>query len=75
MFEIPLVLFLAGRAGILSPGLLRRGRKVAVVGVFLLGAVLTPPDVVSQFLVAVVIYVLYEVGIFLCAFGARGRKK
>src|SRR3990172_767653 len=75
MFEIPLVLFLAGRAGILSPGLLRRGRKVAVVGVFLLGAVLTPPDVVSQFLVAVVIYVLYEVGIFLCALGARRRAK
>ena len=71
MFELPLVMFLAGRVGILSPDLLRRGRKVAIVGVFLLGAVLTPPDAVSQFLVAVPIYVLYEVGILLCALGAR----
>src|SRR4030043_411783 len=75
MFEIPLVLFLAGRAGILSPNLLRRGRKVAVVGAFLLGAVLTPPDAVSQILVAVPLYVLYEAGIFLCALGARRREK
>ena len=71
MFELPLVMFLAGRVGILSPDLLRRGRKVAIVGVFLLGAVLTPPDAVSQFLVAVPIYALYEVGILLCALGAR----
>ncbi len=75
MFEVPLVLFLAGRAGIVTPTLLRRGRKVAVVGVFLLGAILTPPDAVSQFLVAVPIYALYEVGIFLCALGARRRKE
>jgi sec-independent protein translocase protein TatC len=71
MFELPLVMFLAGRVGILPPDLLRRGRKVAIVGVFLLGAVLTPPDAVSQFLVAVPIYALYEVGILLCALGAR----
>ncbi|MGW8284815.1 MAG: twin-arginine translocase subunit TatC [Candidatus Deferrimicrobiaceae bacterium] len=74
MFELPLVMFLAGRVGILSPDLLRRGRKVAIVGVFLLGAVLTPPDAVSQFLVAVPIYALYEVGILLCALGARRHK-
>ncbi|MGA7105637.1 MAG: twin-arginine translocase subunit TatC [Candidatus Deferrimicrobiaceae bacterium] len=71
MFEVPLVLFLAGRAGILSPDHLRRGRKVAIVGVFLLGAILSPPDAVSQVLVAVPIYALYEVGILLCALGAK----
>ena len=74
MFELPLVMFLAGRVGILSPDLLRRGRKVAIVGVFLLGAVLTPPDAVSQFLVAVPIYALYEAGILLCAIGAARNK-
>lgn len=71
LFEIPLVLFLAGWAGILSPEILRRGRKGAVLGVFLLGAILTPPDVVSQILVAIPIYALYEAGILLCALGAR----
>lgn len=71
MFELPLALFLAGRAGIVTPSLLRRGRKFAVVGVLLLGAVLTPPDVISQILVAVPLYALYEAGILLCAAGSR----
>jgi sec-independent protein translocase protein TatC len=74
MFELPLVMYLAGRAGILSPGIVRRGRKVAIVGVFLLGAILSPPDAASQILVAIPIYALYEVGILLCALGARQHK-
>ena len=74
MFEVPLVLYLAGRVGILTPDLLRRGRKAAIVGAFLLGAVLTPPDAVSQVLVALPIYGLYEAGILLCALGARRNK-
>lgn len=75
MFEIPLVLFLAGRAGIVTPDLLRRGRKGALVIVFLAGAVLTPPDAISQILIAIPLYLLYELGILLCAFGARSTGK
>ena len=74
MFELPLLLYLLGRAGILTPELLRRGRKAAVLGVLLLAAVLTPPDVASQFLIAVPLYVLYEAGILLCVVGARRHK-
>ncbi len=73
MFELPLVLYLGGRAGILSPDLLRRGRKVAAVSVLLLAAVLTPPDAVSQLIVSVPLYILYEAGILLCALGAGRR--
>lgn len=73
MFELPLLMYLLGRAGILSPALLRKGRKLAAVGVLLLGAVLTPPDAVSQVLVAVPFYLLYELGILLCALGERRR--
>ena len=73
MFELPLVLYLGGRAGILSPVLLRRGRKVAAVSVLLLAAVLTPPDAVSQLIVSVPLYILYEGGILLCALGAGRR--
>ncbi len=75
MFEVPLVLYLAGRAGIVSPDLLRRGRKVAIVFVFLLGAVLTPPDAISQILIAVPFYALYEAGILLCVLGAKRKKR
>ena len=74
MFEIPLILYLLGRSGILTPALLRKGRKAAVLGVLLLAAVLTPPDVASQVLIAVPLYVLYEAGILLCALGSRRHK-
>jgi len=75
LFELPLLFYLLGRAGILTSALLRKGRKVAVVGVLLLGAVLTPPDVVSQVLVAVPFYLLFEIGILLCSLGEKRRKR
>jgi len=71
MFEIPLVLFLAGTAGIVTPDLLRRGRKGALLFVFLAGAVLTPPDAISQILIAIPLYLLYELGILLCLAGSK----
>lgn len=74
MFELPLLLYLLGRAGILTPELLRKGRKAAVLGVLVLAAVLTPPDVASQFLIAIPLYILYEAGILLCAVGSRRRR-
>lgn len=74
MFELPLIMYLLGRAGILTTALLRKGRKLAVLGILLLAAVLTPPDVVSQVLIALPLYALFEAGILLCALGARGRK-
>mgnify|MGYP001188968662 FL=1 len=74
MFELPLIMYLLGRAGILTTVLLRKGRKLAVVGILLVAAVLTPPDVVSQLLIALPLYALFEAGILLCALGARGRK-
>jgi sec-independent protein translocase protein TatC len=54
--------------------MLRKGRKVAALGVLVLAGVLTPPDVASQVLIAVPLYVLYEAGILLCALGTRRRK-
>jgi sec-independent protein translocase protein TatC len=75
MFELPLLLYLLGRAGILAPEMLRKGRKAAVLGVLLLAALLTPPDVASQVLIAVPLYILFEVGILLCAVGARRHKR
>jgi sec-independent protein translocase protein TatC len=71
MFELPLALYLAGRAGILSAGFLRKWRKGAVLGAFLTAAILTPPDAVSQILVAVPLYALFELGIVMCALGGR----
>jgi sec-independent protein translocase protein TatC len=73
MFELPLVLYLAGRGGILPAASLRKWRKGAVLGALLLSAVLTPADAVSQVLVSIPLYALYEAGILLCALGERRR--
>jgi sec-independent protein translocase protein TatC len=71
LFELPMALYLCGRGGFLTPKLLRKGRKVAVLACLLLAAVLTPPDVVSQLMTAVPLYVLFEIGILTCGLGAR----
>jgi len=74
MFELPLFLYLVGRGGILSAKIFRRWRKAAILGSVVLAAILTPPDIVSQLMLAVPLYVLYEFGILLCAVGERRSK-
>ncbi len=54
-----------GKAGLVSTEGLRNVRKYAVVGILLLAALVTPPDVVTQLILFVVVYGLYEVSIFL----------
>ncbi len=64
-FQLPVLLSLLGMAGIVDAALLRRGRKYAIVGILVLAAVATPPDVVTQLILFSVVYALYEVSIFL----------
>ncbi len=63
-FQLPLVLTLLGRIGLISSRTLARGRKYAIVGILAFAAVFTPPDPMSQILLAVPVYLLYEVSIF-----------
>ena len=56
-----------GKAGLVTAEGLRNVRKYAVVGILLLAALVTPPDVVTQLILFVVVYGLYEVSIFLVA--------
>jgi sec-independent protein translocase protein TatC len=66
IFELPLVMIFLTRFGIITPRTLSKNRKYAVLGAFVVGAVLTPtPDAFNQALMAVPIIVLYEVGILL----------
>lgn len=66
VFETPLVLFAAHRAGLVSlPGLAEL-RRYAIVLIFLFAGIFSPPDVFSQFLVAVPMLILFELGILLC---------
>ena len=62
-FELPVALVLLVATGFVSPKQLRAHRDYVLVGVFVVAAVLTPPDILSQFLLAIPLYVLYELGI------------
>jgi len=64
-FQLPVLLTLMGKAGLVSAEGLRNVRKYALVGILLLAALVTPPDVVTQMILFVVVYGLYEVSIFL----------
>lgn len=64
-FQLPVLLTLMGKAGIVSAAGLGAVRKYAVVGILILAALATPPDVISQVILFTVVYGLYEVSIFL----------
>jgi sec-independent protein translocase protein TatC len=67
-FEIPIVVIVLVRMGIVSVEKLREARPYVVVGAFVVAAVVTPPDVLSQFMLAVPMCLLYEAGLFLARF-------
>lgn len=74
-FEIPIVVIVLVRMGIVTVEKLREARPYVIVGAFVVAAVVTPPDVLSQFMLAVPMCVLYEAGIFLARFvGARAKE-
>lgn len=67
VFELPLVVHVLSRLGILGPGMLRSYRRHAYVGILVLAAILTPPDIISQLIVAGPLMLLYEFSIGLSA--------
>jgi len=67
-FEIPIVLIVLVRMGIVSVEKLRDARPYAIVGAFVVSAVVTPPDVLSQFMLAIPMCLLYEAGLFFARF-------
>jgi sec-independent protein translocase protein TatC len=75
MFELPLVILLLSKLGIVTPQTLKKGRKYAIVGIFLMAAILTPPDVVSQLMLAAPVLLMYESGIWICTVVTRKRER
>lgn len=75
VFQLPAVAFVLARVGVVNAALLRRVRKYAVFGILLVSAILTPPDVVSQIMLAIPMMGLYELGIWLASIGTRARHR
>jgi sec-independent protein translocase protein TatC len=75
VFQLPLVLLTLNRLGFVRASSLGRNRKYVLLGSFLVGAFLTPPDIISQSLMAVPVLLLYEVSIWLVHISEAMRKK
>jgi sec-independent protein translocase protein TatC len=73
-FEVPVVVILLVLTGMVTPAKLREIRPYVIVGAFVVGAIFTPPDVISQIMLAVPLWLLYEVGIVLAILLKRGNK-
>lgn len=65
IFELPIIIYFLTKIGLVTPETLRKYRKISLVVVLILAAIITPPDVVSQIVVAIPILVLYEISIHI----------
>jgi sec-independent protein translocase protein TatC len=74
-FEVPVAIVLATWAGITTPGKLKKLRPYALVGAFIVGMILSPPDVVSMTLLSVPIYLLYETGMLMARILVPGSRQ
>lgn len=65
VFQLPIVIYFLAKIGLITPQILRKYRKHSIVGVLIVAAIITPPDITSQILVAIPLVILYEVGIYI----------
>ena len=65
IFELPIIVYFLTKVGIVTPAFLRKNRKISLVVVLSLSAIITPPDIASQIIVSIPILILYEVSILI----------
>jgi sec-independent protein translocase protein TatC len=75
LFQLPVVIFFLTKIGIVTPQFLRKYRKYAVIIILIVAAIITPPDPLSQTLISIPLYLLYEISIFISAIEVRNKKR
>lgn len=75
LFELPIVIFFLTKVGVITPMFLRKYRKYALIIVLILSAIITPPDLVSQIIVAIPVLILYEISIIISAIVFKREEK
>ncbi len=73
-FQTPVAIFFLNRTGLVTIQALRKSRKFVLLGIFVIAAMATPPDPISQVTLAIPLYLLFELGILLSVFAERKRK-
>ena len=75
LFELPIVIFFLTKVGLVTPEILKKYRKIALVVVLILCAVITPPDVTSQVIVAIPVLMLYQASIYISSIVVKREAK
>ncbi|WP_282043199.1 twin-arginine translocase subunit TatC [Winogradskyella flava] len=75
VFELPIIIYFLTKIGLVTPEFLRKYRKYALVIVLILSAIITPPDIASQVIVAIPILILYQVSIYISAVVVKNQNR
>lgn len=75
IFELPVVIYFLTKVGVVTPDFLKNNRKYALVFILIISALITPPDIASQVIVAIPVLVLYEVSIFISKLVLRKQRR
>lgn len=75
LFQMPLLVYFLAKVGLITPDFMRQYRKHAFVIILILSAILTPPDIITQFLIGVPVYGMYELSILVAVTTAKKREK
>jgi sec-independent protein translocase protein TatC len=75
IFELPIIIYFLTKIGLVTPEVLKNYRKYALVIVLVVSAIITPPDIASQVIVAIPIIILYQVSIYISKIVIRNQKR
>ena len=75
LFQLPVVVYFLSKIGLLTPQFMRAYRKHAIVVILIIAAIITPPDPLSQTLISLPLYLLYEISIYISVVVVRRKKK
>lgn len=75
VFELPIIIYFLTKVGLVTPQIMKKYRKFALVIVLILSAIITPPDLASQIIVAIPILILYQVSIYISKLVVRSQNK
>ncbi|MBD10654.1 MAG: twin-arginine translocase subunit TatC, partial [Flavobacteriaceae bacterium] len=75
VFELPIIIYFLTKVGLVTPKILKQYRKFALVIVLIVSAIITPPDIASQVIVAIPILILYQISIYISAIVVKNQSR